>query len=503
MEIWDDATLNINAGGLLKVEDQSEIIVKTGGRLYINNLAALEMLGDSKLVVERGGELIVQNGANLKLEKAITDDELGSKIQIFGKLIADGGLLDVSQGLGYIVLEEGATFLNTNTLTMNWVGHGKEETAFIVRIPISTNLNTTFDNANIQMERNINVKPASLPKEVLVNNSILHPAFLYNKPEPIKLECKEGGNIIIKDSEFFRIMFDADNFSQISMENTISTSRDLQANMKISNTGFLSLKNTEVYNEFIPALILPDGSIYERIGLDLNHVKYSILESTNIEHKITIGDNPETSGIINRNDNISPKVISKAIRIENSSVLFMKNTLIKQAGFGVYSSGAVSVIMDQSTIRDCFKEGIEMTGTNDAGLVRMTCSNLIYNAVGIAGIDITLDIDAFVLSQTLDGNVRSNTFKTEKNLQYFQICYQKKQPDPIVYARGNIWNYPISAYFQLEQSGDEERVILNMIWKLSLILFSILFMYHHVQNIRKKIVFHLLYQIFLWHQMFG
>jgi hypothetical protein len=458
LEIWHKAILNINQGGLLKLENKSEILVKSGGKLRLNDQATLQMYGDSKIVVERGAELIINRGAKMMLEKAMTSDELGSKIVVYGKLTVDGGLLDLSSGLGYIVFEEGSKLYNINTEQVQWVGHGKDDPAFVVRNELKLGLNTIFENANVQMERNILVHLPFNPfiaQELVLNNSYLHTASHSNNG-PITLECRNGRNVKIKSSEFFDVMFVSDNFNSISCEYLKATSKSILVNMKISNAMFLSLKNTEIYCRFFGNNTLPDGLVFERIGLDVDHVAYTILESSKIENKLYVFG--PTDGITLRGENDpSSEIKSKAIKIENSSLLKMTNSMLKEANFGIYSSGAINIVMDNSTIRDCFSAGIEMTGTVDAGLVRMTCSNLINNGVGINGTDILLDIDAHIISQTMDGNVRTNTFISGPYNHFFNICYMKKHPDNPVFARGNIWNHPESGYIHLYQSDNENN----------------------------------------------
>ena len=273
-----------------------------------------------------------------------------------------------------------------------------------------------------------------------------------NKRYSQKFVCDNAWNLDINQTEFKGVKLVSQDIDVISIKDSESKSMTLDANMKITNTSYLLLENTDIFNLFRFAYTEPTGLNFKKKGLDLNHIGYSRLNSCNIKNLSSNYNYPQQMAFLNDNPDPTPKDSSACISIENSSILDMKNTYLDESGFGIHSYGAINVFMDNSAISRC-GNGIKMTGSTDAGLVRMTCSKLEYNGVGIAGTDIILDIDPFIISQTIDGNIRPNTFLCGKYNYHFNICYQKKHPNPKVYARRNTWNNPNN--FRLVQSDSE------------------------------------------------
>ena len=439
--LTDNTKLTIGSGGVLNIYDRSGLVVKSGATVELEAGANVRVFGDGYIHIEEGGTLKVHGGANIWLEKVMfpyttyESQHVGSVIRLEGNLHATNGIVKIV-GDGFMWIREGHNF-TTGTGSLSWQSNDKQHTSYRVDVPVTLQgISFGTQQAKVMVNRKIEIINGS---SVDLDNTVFHTYTLNlsgeSNEDKLKLYLYSQyviRNTNIQDINITRCIFDdvpvhSNNFSMLTVDGVISETARKATNFVCEKGDKVQFSHSTIATKGTGATT---GIMSSKVGVSSKQVydsKYNNCTFAGFD-------------IVNsREANPYPDVVFIAIRHEKSPYLFLLNTKIRDCDKGVYAPDAVNVIMDQSEIKDCHT-GIEMTGTADAGLVKMICSALLGNIYGINGTDITLAIDGKINSQTKNGTILPNRFT---NLQsHFRICYQYKEPELEIPASHNVWTNP-------------------------------------------------------------
>ena len=443
LTIHEGTTLKIGPGGRVTIDHLSNIMVKKGGTIKILSDGTLDVLGDGKLIVEEGGNLILENGSVLNLEKEMKTDMLpedintGSVVVLHGKIHTNEDEIQV-QGKGFIWVREKSSF-SSATKKIKFIGHGNAYTAF--RFDTETEMALDefgFDAAKCMVNKPLTVIGAH---DIHVNSSTFYSpliSFSYPVPTDYLLKLNNENKIIfianeyitIDDSEFDDLPIVIRGFERFSSSNSDFSTEYKSLNVQLVDGIKSVFTNCNIYTNKPQFSLLPQPTEHvKKTGLNCQDVFETRISSG----KIT-GFNQNNS----RTEDPLAGIELIGIRHVNSPYLYLNNTEVRACGTGIFSPDGVNIIMDKSSIKDCI-HGIDMIGKSDLGMVKMLCSSLENNRIGINGQDILLAIDGVINSQTTkNGFVTANYFDNI-NL-HFSICYKLKNLDSYeIPARLNNW----------------------------------------------------------------
>jgi hypothetical protein len=443
LTINDGTTLTIGAGGQVVIDHLSKIMVKKGGTIKILTDGTLDIMGDGKLIIEEGGNMILENGALLNLEKEMNSDLLtettntGSVVVLKGNLHTKEGEVKV-QGRGFMWIHEKSS-LSSATKKLTFTGHGVDNTAF--RFDAKTDLTLDefgFNNAKCMVNKpftvigayEIYINSSSFNSPLISSGSQVPTDNLLKLNNENKLIFLANENITILNSVFDDLPVDVTGFEKFISTNSDFSSayKSVNINLKDGIKSAFSNCNIITQKPDFFALNIP-ANYLTKIGINCLDVFENRLNNSKIN-----GFNVNNA----RTDDPLTGIDLLGIKQVNSPYLYINNSEIKSCKTGVFSPDGVNIIMDKSTIKDCVK-GIDMVGKSDLGMVKMLCSSLENNQIGINGQDIFLAIDGIINSQTTkNGFVTANYFDNINS--HFSICYKLKTPESFeIPARLNRW----------------------------------------------------------------
>lgn len=436
LKIRDNGTLIAGEGeSLIKVEDQSEIVVIVDGKLEIENNGMVTTTWGSKIKVENGGVLHVKQGGTLRVQhysdlivedggKLIIDE--GAKIQLWSSN-------NIEDGEANIHIKNGGELVWNGKPDISGNGYFEFDQGNILT------LNTDFEISGI----NQNVRMIELNKGAVLDvqnyNLILsNGKIVYNSGSLIK---STNNNIDVNYVDF----------------ESISSSRALLG---------VDILNTQIYHCNIVGF---RGEAIELQGESSNNNYSDVIFDCNFEDNefsLSFYDR-RTSSITNSNftgelavlaDNCLNVYMDECYTDCLSGVLLQGvNNFTMQGGKiqfrntgidaktgsnnlslidGAEIIGPSAILLDYESWSN--KAAIEINGAIDLqgninGKVYMACSK-IESFNGIVGTNVTLDIDVIDNGDMEFPNVFICKYA-------FVICYYQAFSNLIgpIYARGNYW----------------------------------------------------------------
>ena len=446
-----DATVDIQQDGQVEVNKASEYIVQDGGRTFVRGGGLLEARFGGAIRIEDGGEVIVESDATLRIsqESALTVEPGGRLV------IADGAKIQLWDGadpFGRAVLEvqgeleiQGSFEFTGNGFFDFFQGHTLSLPGGSLRIE-----GRGFGKRFLRLQQNADLDIGSAD---LVLEKGLAEFFSGSR-----IKVGPGGSAVVVEMD----MAGSGGMSALWMEQS-NTLRVLDSRMQgfeaailgdglfPANSFDLWLVNTDFANNSFSVLLEDSGLLRAwdcnfdgtqgGIGLALSNVEGARLQNCDIHHFTGNDSSPE--------DNTA----SVGIFVENVEELLMTGGKLRDNDIGLYCPAgfrANVILRGQAEVANNAAYGIfieqgQLSSTDAYGMVTMDCAKLLNNGLaGIKGQDITLNIDAYINSQTNDPNfVRANHF--QRNVAttglWFDICYTSPLGQAIqtIPARGNYW----------------------------------------------------------------
>ena len=215
------------------------------------------------------------------------------------------------------------------------------------------------------------------------------------------------------------------------LNNVVSVTRNKPNNFNVSNVKSIYVEDgvysTTNYNSLLESYI----SELEKKGFKLYNVNSLILTDVTLKDYKT--DYGKSTKITNP--------LFAAVYSESPATISMKNNAIIENSFrGILSEKPLNIYMNGSKIQTC-NRGINLSiKESNNSLLKMTCSTLLNNQIGVYGNDIILAIDG-VINQQSEGSpfVLTNQFTSVGSNLIFYINYFNSSLDQI-HAKHNIWS---------------------------------------------------------------
>jgi hypothetical protein len=453
--IPDRTKLVIDNGGIVTIDDLSNIIVLKGGTIEIKAGGRLLIKGDGRLTIDKEGTLLIHDGADIELEKAMTSPTLvqepvGSIINLQGRLFLVEGRI-VLKGNGFMRIGEnheiksGTGFVTFEALDRNHVGYRVDKSISLNLYDLNIKNTQFYLNEHIHFfSKSFDIRGAKLKAEVGQITTSDDKVFPFGGGNFIAKNALTSSinNTIIEDVSIIVDGINGGSQAGLFINTVTSTTKRREYNLRVSNVPVVSMS----WNSFstTPPDLIPFATIYpiSKIGAKLENVgRCKIVNNIFQDFKVENGvDNKSNAGVQSE---------FAGIYCENSPALTItENSLVNNCKHGILSKEAVNIVMDHSTISSCIF-GIKMYGNVSSGLVKMMCSSLIENQIGINGIDITLAIDG-IINQQNSTMIPQNIFiATTGTNRHFSIQYIKKNETSIL-ARRNYWENPLRYFFKNE-----------------------------------------------------
>ncbi|MFZ1705358.1 MAG: T9SS type A sorting domain-containing protein [Saprospiraceae bacterium] len=451
LHIFDESRIEIYEGGIMTLEKGSEtflenlaeIIVHSGGHLIIKNGAYLHLKGNSRINTEKDAEITIESGASIILEAPMKEDmnwkeipqDAGSTILLQGTMnLPDGEIAIAGQGFVWILSE---SIISYPQEFLKFIGHGKTHTAFRFDSERTFDvISFSFDNAKCLMNHPFTVRNAEM---VTIQNSYIYSIFMSLSPiiyidnllkrnnENI-FALKNVQSTTVTNSFFDDFPISVDDFELFSSAGSEFITKYKPNNISLKSGTKSVFNNSSISTEKPFFTVIPQEYI-KKIGISCERVLETRLNNCKLSNF-----NKENS----RTFIPDPDNIFIGIKLEKSPYLYLNYSEINSSSVGVFSHDGANIVMNNSIIKDC-KYGIQMNGASDIGMVKMICSSLENNFIGIFGQDIFLAIDGIINSQTTkNGYVTANYFDNIES--HFSICYKNKNiVKNIIPARENTW----------------------------------------------------------------
>lgn len=397
LRVSSGAKLQIKAGAKLVVKENSKLILEAGGEI--------EVLSGGQLIIEENGELIMHS-TNLKLP------HLESQLIVKGKIITQDAIDFTFTGLGYV------TFYNTHELDL---GAGS---AFRMK-----------HSLGIQNEELIVLKE-NTTLEIQGHNTYI---------ESGKVVYEPNTSIEVASSDLLFIDFSKFESTSINDGLIISDVEEVQ----IKKTIFTGFDNSLICHNVIELLLDNDDFINCETGLNGAEIDIVEIESSTwdqiSESGITIDDarilSMVSSAIRNCNeDGIIMTDVNEA-RIDMTEI-HDTDVAIRMTRSNTFLGAGTSIHNNETGIH-----GISYDKNYLLSIGRCGCVEVINNNLGIYGLNLILDIDAFQHQMECNYEERfPNRF--DGNATMFDVCYNSTDFMPaVIMARGNYWGgQPLYAY---------------------------------------------------------
>lgn len=467
LHIADGAKMTIKTGALVTALDQSHMTVENGSDLVIDGGGRLELNWGAECIVRNGGRLIVQPGAILQINHPGTNVTVHSGGEIIIKPGAFVRLWDGSQ-------DDGNSFLKI-------AGGGK------MRVEGEFNLS---GNGYIWFKGSPG--GGSLPIYEDLRPEVKYVGFsktcrlffldyagfgVTNKSlrlENMEIVCAGTGvyaqngnvrmyNVNIGGNANIALSVDGGNFLHVNNTDFDGCSIGMEVMNHLGILGgFPRIENSRFKNCW-QGLAMYNGRYLNILGTDFSACSGQALWLENISSYVGF-TNSTVTGVGGFGD-VSPGAamqdllennFADGIHLDNVSRFRMSGGEISNCATGIFVpafSKSNVILTNKATVKSNrigvhVQNGFrEMSGGTVAnyGMVMMDCARLLDNYLGIAGINVLLQIDAFSNSGTKNpAFVRSNHFRitTDGNFarKLFFVCYDGTQYNPaVISAGGNFW----------------------------------------------------------------
>ena len=409
------ATAVVNAGGYLIGDYDGKIVLKSGSTLRLKSGSFLLLKQSAFLVVETGATLIIESGAEFIFSD--TDHADGSccvYTKSGGNIVFNGS--PVITGNGYFRFEAGHIFTMNSSLDLQ--GIGKEKRLVFLETDAQLIVTKDFNLRDCKVEYDPNSNIFSTNNIRLNFNSVYFKGP--NARTTVALNLAYTKQLDINNCAFKYLGFG------ISMQNLNS----LPGAYQINQSEFFNNANGGIQILNSSGCKVSQSSFYGQQAILAENVKGIYMLNGSQVYKI-------------KSDDISGVVLTNVGHFElNASTISGFDH-----GSGIWGVGRTNVKMyEKATIQNC-QFGVSMIGgqgttTADYGALTMRCSNLLQNDYGVIGTDILLDIDNGI--QAFGKNANTFVIKSgNPDSKIFQIDYVQRNIST-VYARGNYWQAPSS-----------------------------------------------------------
>lgn len=414
LTIEESNSLWLREGGALIVEDGSTVMVKSGATLVLGQGSLLNVKQGGKILVEPGGEIRIYEGSTINLQ------DVPSTIHVQGWLTVKGDF--DFPGKGFFQFDQGHRLVLEADFLLE--GRGKGER--FMRLNEGAKLNVGNRKITLRNGAVIYRENSSMELEAGGEASLWYTEF---SGRGIGLRAKSAQRVNVRGCDF------------IGLTDGLILQNMAQANQRIT----LLLSNFYNCEHGIYA--------YQCHTLSTNACQF-------------LGGEQGQYGI--RAEEVTLLELSQAtidgfslvneagVKLINSGSLNMSGGVIRNCYHGIYcpdydnqTTSVANISLSGFATLEGNSFGIQIDrGGLIGGSVSMNCARLINNTgAGIAGVDITLNIDACNNAGSTDcsSNVRPNHFEAgvtdpSQNLLglFFDICYESL-PVNTVAARGNFW----------------------------------------------------------------
>ena len=449
LHVLDNATLNMRSGGKVNVEHESALIVETGGNVNVEAGGELFAQFGGKIIIQQGGILTIKKGGILRLSqysqlaiepggRLIIEDD--ATIQLWDGTSPDGravinvnGTLQIEDkfnfsGNGYFDFHSGYELeLTAGHFTLEGEG---QQTRFI---QVEAGVELDFENNDLKL-KNGRVEYKDYSSIRIGANAKLSLSSTKHIGSSLATGITADGISRFRAADcIFEELETGIEIYSFNAPNAIIHSMIYESKFLNCQTALQVDDSDQMY--MVKSVF--EGGIYAML---FNKLGTARLRDCEVFNYTSPGLSPENWGAVELRD--VPEFDMSGGRIHDNGVgifapewngsgdlnqtnilLRNKATISNHADYGIYMA----------------KGGIDDNGL-DYGLVVMDCARLLDNAVGIAGRDVLLQIDAIDNSGTDEpAKLRSNHFKNPPFGDLFAICYDQREDILEVSARGNYW----------------------------------------------------------------
>ena len=422
-------TLEVNKGGLLSLENKSQLYIREGATMTLNEGAIVTLNGQESTLVLEGhlkttGDITIYVNGNITIEPSATF-ELGGTLTIIGDDMIDDMLIlnnsshaEISNNM---VLENG---------TVKSINNG----------------NIIVDGAEFVKLENVRVIPAS-PSSSFTGIELKNISDIEIIRSNFNSFCSYTG-LLIENST--NVLIDQSDFSNSNYA------------AEIINVNQLSINSSSFYSttNFCPqSPSFDDDNIIE----NNNGIYLKNIESVDI-----------TNSDFYDHGNGTSSSLAFGLRIEDISFCSIENSTFEGNGKGIYAPihNGIGNESNLHIARSSFNDnavGIEMYGQkatssfdNNYGFLMLECVSLLANKVaGVKGYDILLQADSYFTLNEAGGNFfLSAPSALNFDIDYYQYSLHGYDNDEVVYLRGNFWKDDmINSHFYSHINDDIISVI--------------------------------------------
>jgi hypothetical protein len=428
--IKEDATMVVAGGAEVFAAFGSRITVEEGGVLRIGGGGLLRLSQESSLDIKKGGLLILEDGAIIQLWDGQQPDGR-AVVRVEGTLQIDDEFN--FSGNGYF------HFFPTHELILlgdQFSLEGIAQDSRFLELEYGTTLN--FGAVDLELRNGRIVYGGQTMIEQSQGASLRLANTRHDGvASAVGISAQGLTNLLVTSAQFNNLetgleLFDLDS-PATSVNSLVSN-----CTFRNCNTGLFVSEGEQL---FIQHSVFQEGTY----AMLFNRV-LSIRSSNN---EVSEYLNPQPNGPIEWGAIVLsdvPEFVSSGDDIHDNDIgIFAPATN--------YVDGDLNqtniILRAQSTVRNHAQYGVYLAqgGTDenglDYGLVLMDCANLLDNAVGIAGTDVLLQIDAIENSGSSNSQYwRSNSFRRPIGGSLFNICYEDRSDITEVSAQGNYWFDP-------------------------------------------------------------
>jgi len=406
--------LDIQSGGELRLGEGSSISgtlhVTAGSELRVRRNGKLKLYANSKVIVEPGGKLILDHGARIELK------HVNSEIIIEGDATIEMGGTIYLRGPGQMVFDRKVNQSHpTVKLTRNLYLRSSNKNSKLLELR-NTHLDMgnrswtmRYGTVSYSGHSHIDAGSASANLRDLILNG--------NNSSTAVIGSSLSGKLFVLNSDFTGFEVGVD------MSGSSSTSAiplDIGGSRFDGNR--ISVWVKEIRSVRISGSEFTPGE-YAGIGICANSVNSLTLSNCEIT------DYPKSEVSLS-----IPGAVSLG-DVKTCSVTggnYQNNHLAFGADLGT------NIIFRFGTQLSNNNTAVWMNGDFVDGLVSMNCVSMINNDVGVEGLDVLLDIDAYHHAQATDDRIRPNQLFTSSQNRLFNICYAERDIS-LISARGNDW----------------------------------------------------------------
>lgn len=413
-----DGIFNAGFGGKIRIKNGGEVVVHTDGILRIFN--------DSHFIVEEGGKLTIHPGAKIQLWDPNQIPGRPS-IKVYGTLDIMGEF-DFSGSHGFFDFYSGHHLeLSGGIFKLRGQGKGKR----FIRLNQSALLKIGSGTLHL-IDGRIEYGNGSQVRVGNEGEAMVANVEMAGHPNAIGLELDGVRVLRVTNSDFYDFVYGISGYGIYPVNPPLDffiTNSQFHNNsfaIAMNGGGTMRILNTEI-----------TAGTSGGYALWLTNIEGTRLASSTISgFTAPYPAAMDSWGAVLLED-IGEFVLTGGSEITNNDV-GIYCPVGKKANVFMYGQ---SVISNHTAYGIHLAEGGIDVNEVDYGLVLMDCAQLLNNAIGIAGQDILLQIDAIENSGTADpAYIRANHFQNGgAGSILFDICYDDRDDIMEVNARGNYW----------------------------------------------------------------